>query len=96
MGLEGSEMIEFLADTHADLTEALGLVLTGEGKAYPKGQGPNKCLGFHTKRCKRSAMYVDNGVIKAMEISEAPDDPAGDAYPDLSCVEHMLGLVKGL
>ena len=29
MGLAGSELIEFVADTDADLTEALGLVLTG-------------------------------------------------------------------
>ena len=28
MGLAGSELIEFIADTDADLTEALGLVLT--------------------------------------------------------------------
>ena len=64
MGLEGSDLIEFLADTHGDLTEALGLTLTGDGKAYAKGEGPNKSLGFHTKRCKRSAMYVSEGVIK--------------------------------
>jgi len=96
MGLEGSDMIEFLADTHADLTEALGLVLTGDGKPYPKGDGPNKALGFHTKRCKRSAMYVDNGVIKVMQISEAPDDPAGDARPESSCVENMLSLITAL
>ena len=72
MGLEGSDMIEFLADTHADLTEALGLTLTGDGKPYPKGDGPNKALGFHTKRCKRSAMYVVDGQIKAMPIADAP------------------------
>jgi peroxiredoxin len=87
-GLGASKMIEFFADTQSEATKALGLELT-----HP---GPGSVLGAQTKRCKRSAMYVDNGVIKAMEISEAPDDPAGDAYPDLSCVEHMLGLVKGL
>ena len=96
MGLAGSEMIEFLADTHADLTEALGLTLTGDGKPYPKGDGPNKALGFHTKRCKRSAMFVDNGVIKVMQIAEAPDDPAGDARPEVSCIENMLGLIDKL
>ena len=96
MGLEGSDMIEFLADTHADLTEALGLTLTGDGKPYPKGDGPNKALGFHTKRCKRSAMFVDNGVIKVMQIAEAPDDPAGDARPEVSCIENMLALIDKL
>jgi len=96
MGLEGSDMIEFLADTHGDLTEALGLVLTGDGKPYAKGDGPNKALGFHTKRCKRSAMYVDNGAIKVMQVAEAPDDPAGDARPEVSCIENMLDLIAKL
>jgi len=96
MGLEGSDLIEFLADSHGDLTEALDLVLTGDGKPYVKGEGPNKALGFHTKRCKRSAMYVDNGVIKVMQVAEAPDDPAGDARPEVSCIENMLELIAKL
>ena len=96
MGLEGSDMIEFLADTQADLTDALGLQLTGDGKPYPKGDGPNKALGFHTKRCKRSAMFVDNGVIKVMQIAEAPDDPAGDDRPEVSCIENMIKLIGAL
>ena len=101
MGLAGSDMIEFLADTHGELTEALGLTLTGPGKAYAQGEGPNKALGFHTKRCKRSAMYVVDGVVKAVEISEGPtpdggEDPAGDSYPDKSMVENMLSVIKAL
>jgi len=95
-GLEGSDLIEFLADTHGDLTDALGLTLTGDGKAYAKGEGPNKSLGFHTKRCKRSAMYVSEGVIKVMQIAEAPDDPAGDDRPEVSCIENMLKLISEL
>ena len=68
-GLAGSEMIEFLADTDAALTEALGLVLTGDGKPYGAKEGPNNALGFHTKRCKRSAMYCVDGVLKVMQLS---------------------------
>ena len=96
MGLAGSDMIEFLADTDASLTEALGLVLTGEGKPYGAKEGPNNALGFHTKRCKRSAMYVVDGVVKVMQVSEAEDDPAGDARPESSCVENMLKLIAEL
>ena len=96
MGLAGSELIEFVADTDADLTEALGLVLTGDGKPYGKCDGPNNALGYHTKRCKRSAMYVDNGVVKVMQIAEAEDDPAGDDRPEVSCVENMLALIAKL
>jgi len=89
-GLAGSEMIEFVADTDADLTEALGLLLTGDGKPYGKTEGPNNALGYHTKRCKRSCMFVDNCVVKVLSIAEASDDPAGDARPESSCVEAML------
>ena len=85
-----------VADTDADLTEALGLVLTGSGKPYGKSNGPNNALGFHTKRCKRSAMFVDNGVVKVMQIAEAPDDPAGDDRPEVSCIENMLSLIGKL
>ena len=99
-GLAGSEKIEFVADTSATLTTALGLMLTGTpatnpnlaGTPYENGAGtpplvaggPNNVLGAHTKRCKRSAMYVVDGVVKAMAISEAPDDPAGDDRPQSS------------
>ena len=131
MGLAGSDMIEFLADTDASLTDALGLVLTGDGKPYGAKEGPNNALGFHTKRCKvpmradrtrvtvatssahcftlahafdstrayhrqRSAMYVVDGVVKVMQVSEAEDDPAGDARPESSCVENMLKLIAEL
>ena len=74
----------------------LGLVLTGSGKPYGKSNGPNNALGFHTKRCKRSAMFVDNGVVKVMQIAEAPDDPAGDDRPEVSCIENMLSLISKL
>jgi len=96
MGLAGSELIEFVADTDADLTEALGILLTGDGKPYSKSEGPNNALGYHTKRCKRAAMYIDDGVIKVIQIAEAADDPAGDARPEVSCVENMLKLISEL
>ena len=96
MGLAGSDLIEFVADTDADLTEALGLVLTGDGKPYGKTAGPNNALGFHTKRCKRSAMFVVDGVIKVMQVAEAPDDPAGDDRPEVSCIENMIKLIGEL
>lgn len=82
-GLAGSDMIEFVADTQAALTEALGMVLT----THP---GPAGVLGAHTKRCKRSSMWVVDGVIEAIAVAEAEDDPAGDARPDVTLIEAML------
>lgn len=79
MNIEGS-MITFLADTRSELTQALGVVLD-----HP---GPMGVLG--NPRCKRFAMYLDDGVIKVFETSEKPDDPAGDSFPESSCVDNML------
>lgn len=41
--------------------------------------GPMSVLG--NPRCKRFAMIVDDGIVKAVEVSEAEDDPAGDNDP---------------
>ena len=54
-GLAASELIEFVADTQAELTDALDLAIS-----HP---GPHYKLGAHTKRCKRAAMVVVDGVI---------------------------------
>lgn len=37
--------------------------------------GPMSVLG--NTRCKRFALFVDDGVVKGVEVSEGPDDPAG-------------------
>ena len=87
MGVEGS-MITFLADTRSELTQALGVVLD-----HP---GPMGVLG--NPRSKRFAMILDDGVIKHFAVSEneCPGgpvgcvDPAGDDYPESSCVDAML------
>jgi len=78
-GVAGS-MITFLADTRCEFTKALDLVLD-----HP---GPMGVLG--NPRSKRFAIYADDGVIKHLAVSEAADDPAGDADPSASCVEAML------
>ena len=41
-------------------------------------------------RTRRHAAYVVDGVVQAVEISEKPDDPAGDDFPESSCVESMF------
>ena len=67
-GLGGSDLIEFVADTSAELTVALDLVLT----THP---GPAGKLGAHTMRSKRSSMFVVDGVLKIIKIAEAGDSP---------------------
>ena len=45
-------------------------------------------------RCKRFAIYVDNGTIKHIGVSEKlPDDPAGDADNSASTAKGMLAAI---
>lgn len=81
--VEGS-MITFLADTRAELTKALGIVLD-----HP---GPMSVLG--NPRCKRCALYVDDSKVELFNISEGPNDPAGDDDPSKSCIDSMLTQIK--
>ena len=76
----GGSMITFLADTRGELTRELGVVLDHRGAVEVLGG----------KRSKRFAIYADDGVIKHFAVSEAEDDPAGDADPSASCVDAML------
>mmetsp|Transcript_28459 Transcript_28459/g.52233 ORF Transcript_28459/g.52233 Transcript_28459/m.52233 type:complete len:216 (-) Transcript_28459:94-741(-) len=84
-GVEGS-LITMMADTHGKLAEALGVQMT-----HP---GPIGKLG--APRCQRHAIYVEDGIIKAFEVAATPDDPAGDAKPDVSLCDNMLTKVPDL
>lgn len=95
-GLMGSEMIEFLADKDADLTNALGLRLTGTDKPYGQFEGPNNALGMHSNRCKRTSIFVQDGVVKAVGVAWSADDPAGDDFPEESLIEAMLPKIKAV
>lgn len=81
-------MITFLADTRGEFTEAIGMFMD-----HP---GPKDALG--SARCKRFVLVVEDGVVKHMLVSEAPDDPAGDNDPEgpitkNTRVEHVLTLL---
>jgi len=78
-GTEGS-ILTLLGDPRSVLTKALGVVLD-----HP---GPMSVLG--NPRCKRFSMFIDDGIIKSINVAAAADDPAGDARPEVSLVEKML------
>lgn len=73
-------ILKLMADPAGELTKALDMELTAEG---PRSKG---LYG----RCKRHAIYAVNGEIKAINVSEKPDDPAGDDDPSLTLAPAML------
>mmetsp|Transcript_6639 Transcript_6639/g.15911 ORF Transcript_6639/g.15911 Transcript_6639/m.15911 type:complete len:99 (-) Transcript_6639:276-572(-) len=82
LGVEGS-MVTLLGDPTGEYTKSLGLVMDHPGPAAVLGPG----------RCKRFAIFFDNGEAKAVHVSEGPDDPSGDGNPSASMVDAMLEVV---
>jgi len=80
----GGSIIKFLGDPSSAVTEALGLVLN-----HP---GPMSKLGY--PRCKRFSMFIDNGVIKSINVCVDDNDPAGDDHPSITLVEKMIEDIK--
>jgi len=85
-GIAGS-MIQFLADPTSAFTSAIGMAMSHPGPAGLLGPG----------RCKRFVLVVEDGVVKAVTVSEGEDDPAGDndaegPVTELTLVDHVLTL----
>jgi len=79
-----SSMLQLMGDPAGELTKAVGMEMTHPG---PISVG---IIG----RCKRFAMYAVNGEIKAINVSEAEDDPAGDSNPASTMPEAMLKAIE--
>lgn len=82
-GIEGS-FVTMMGDPARELTTALDMEMNHPG---PPSVG---IIG----RCKRFALYVVDGTVKAVRVSEGPDDPAGDDDPSASLADNMLKVVK--
>ena len=77
-------MLQLMGDPAGDFTRALGMELTHPG---PAAKG---ILG----RCKRHALYVDKGIVKAVQVSESEEDPAGDADPSATLAEAVMAAIQ--
>jgi peroxiredoxin len=73
-----------MGDPSGELTKALDMELIHPG---PHGKG---LFG----RCKRNAIYAVNGEIKAVNVAEKEDDPAGDEFPEVTLAEAMLEAIE--
>lgn len=82
-GIEGS-MVKFFGDPTSALTRALDMEMTADGPKTVLGEG----------RSKRFAIIFENGVAKAIGVSESPDDPAGDTDPSNTLVDGMLSQLQ--
>ena len=78
------KMITLMGDPYGDLTKALKMELTAEG--------PNQ-VGL-VQRCKRFASCFENNVARIGRVAEAPNDPAGDDFPDTTLAEAMIDAIK--
>ena len=88
--VDGSDLITMMGDPSGSVTKALGMVLDHPG---PMGK-----LGY--KRCKRFAMYIEDGVVKLSKVSEkgplGEEDPAGDDYLEATLAPSMISAIKAL
>ena len=84
---EGS-LITMMGDPWGALTHKLDMKL-----AHPGPQGK----GLHN-RCKRHALYVVDGVVKIVRVSEegpkGEEDPAGDDSPEKTLAPAMLEAIE--
>ncbi len=76
-------MLQLMADPKGELTKALDMEMTHPGPTEKGLWG----------RCKRHAIYAVNGEIKAIQIAESADDPAGDKNPEPTLAQAMLDIV---
>lgn len=88
LGVKEGSGVTLMGDPQSRLTRRVGMVL--------KHPGPMGVLG--NPRCKRFVIFVDDAVVKAVTVSEAEDDPAGDNDPAGSVtaqtrVDHILTLL---
>ena len=42
---------------------------------------------------RTAGRYIENGIVKAIRIAEAEDDPAGDDHPDVTLADAMLKVI---
>lgn len=79
-------LIRFMADPTGEVTRSLDLRLNHPGPASVGIIG----------RGKRAAMYVIDGEVKVVRVAEGPDDPAGDAVPDVTLAPALLEAIDSI
>ena len=85
LGIPGDHaLLQLMGDPYSEVTKALGMELVHPGP-YSVGL---------VQRCKRFALYIENGVVQLVKIAEGLNDPAGDSFPDITLAESMLQSIQ--
>lgn len=79
-------IITLMGDPLSELTTEWDMILDHPG---PKSVGL-------INRCKRHAVYLENGEVKIVRVAEKEDDPAGDDFPEVTLAEEMISAIKDL
>jgi len=79
-------IVTMMGDPAAEFTKACGMEMTHPG---PPSVG---IIG----RCKRWAMYCEDGVAKHVAVAEGEDDPAGDDNPTVTLAPAIMDAIKDL
>jgi len=85
-GTDKQTFVTLMGDPSAVFTKTIGMEMIHPG---PYGVG---IIG----RCKRFALYVEDGTVKLVKVSERDDDPAGDDDPSATLAPAMIQAIKGL
>jgi len=85
-GVPENSIIKLMGDPFGVVTDALEMQL--------EHAGPKK-VGL-VNRCKRFALYIENGEVKIVRVAESDDDPAGDERPDATLAESMIDAILAL
>ena len=89
-GVKSESIVTMMGDPSLQLTEALDMVLD-----HP---GPMAVLGY--RRSKRFALFIDDGEVKVVRVSErgplGEEDPAGDAFPEATTAPEMIKAIDAL
>lgn len=83
-GVKDDGLLSFMGDPYSMVTRALEMELVHPG---PQSVGL-------INRCKRFALYIVDGEVKAVRLSEKEDDPAGDDFPELTLADAMLKVIS--
>ena len=106
--LEDDDFVKLLGDPAGSFTRQLGLEMDSHpgpvgvgiiGRSKAPNPRPSRVSRRRRGACccnrsKRFAIYVDDGVVRAINVAAGPNDPAGDNAPESTLAPAMIDAIK--